>query len=414
MRELDDILDVCQGLEGENRNAVIATVVHVDGSSYRRPGSRLLLVPDGRRIGSISGGRLESEISRKAWWFTESGEPVVRVYDTAFDDEAAWEFGLGRNGVVHVMLERINSPAAREALQFLAERRQLREASVVATVISAGPDLGQKLLIDGDGRVAGGDLAGTGLDAALRTHIAEVRRAEKSRLVKLSDTDVFLEFVRRPFSLVIFGAGRDTVPVTRFAGQIGWSVTVADYGPAYARPDCFPGADVVVMSGSDLLRGIEINRRTAVVLMTHNYPLDQRLLPRIAAADPFYLGVLGPKSRTERLFSELGIPEPGGLHAPVGLDLGSDDPVAIAMSITAEIQAELAGRTGGMLRDRIALSQARIIESGSEDVVPAQKRVQSAAGVPWTTPHPEPCRHGRPRWVQPGRRSRRRNARADL
>src|SRR3978361_2216997 len=114
MDELSAILSMWCGLEGPNRDAVLATVVHVKGSSYRRPGARRRLVPDGRRVGSISGGCLEGEVSRRAWWFTEAGAPIVRVYDTTSDDDAVWEFGLGCNGVGHVLLERASSGPARE------------------------------------------------------------------------------------------------------------------------------------------------------------------------------------------------------------------------------------------------------------------------------------------------------------
>ena len=129
MDELRSILDTWFSLEGENQDAVLATVVHVKGSAYRRPGARMLLIPDGRRIGSISGGCLEGEISRKAWWFTAGGTPVVRVYDTTSDDDAVWEFGLGCNGIVQVMLERADSPSARAFFQFLSQNPSAQPAS---------------------------------------------------------------------------------------------------------------------------------------------------------------------------------------------------------------------------------------------------------------------------------------------
>jgi xanthine dehydrogenase accessory factor len=126
MDELGAILETCSRLGGANQNAVLATVVHVTGSAYRRPGARMLVLPDGRRVGSVSGGCLEGEITKKAWWFTESGAPVIRVYDTTSNDDAVWEFGLGCNGVVHVMLERVNTPASSELIEFLKTQRSQR------------------------------------------------------------------------------------------------------------------------------------------------------------------------------------------------------------------------------------------------------------------------------------------------
>jgi xanthine dehydrogenase accessory factor len=155
-------------------------------------------------------------------------------------------------------------------------------------------------------------------------------------------------------SLVIFGAGHDAVPVAAIAKQMGWHVTVADGRPAYAKASRFPGADrVVVMSSRDLLADIEVGPETAVVMMTHNYPQDARLLPLILPKRPWYLGLLGPKKRTTRLFDEIDEDlDAADVHAPVGLDIGADTPEGIAVSIVAEIRAALAGRSGGMLRSR--------------------------------------------------------------
>ena len=122
MDETAAILSGWRDVERGGDTAVLATVVHVQGSAYRRPGARMLIRRDGQHVGSISGGCLETDVCRKAWWMTESGRPTVRVYDTTSEDDAVWEFGLGCNGVVHVLLERLDSDAARQTLEFLAER----------------------------------------------------------------------------------------------------------------------------------------------------------------------------------------------------------------------------------------------------------------------------------------------------
>lgn len=152
MRELHAILDAWRGLEAKDSDAVLATVVHVSGSAYRRPGARMLIVPGGGRVGCISGGCLEGEIVSKAWWFTESGAPVMRVYDTTAEDDAVWEFGLGCNGVVHVMLERVNAPTTRGMLEFLDDHQVARKPAVAATIVrtdaGSGMDVGDRLWID--------------------------------------------------------------------------------------------------------------------------------------------------------------------------------------------------------------------------------------------------------------------------
>jgi xanthine/CO dehydrogenase XdhC/CoxF family maturation factor len=354
MRELDAILDTWRGLEGKDRDAMLATVVHVTGSSYRRPGGRMLIVPDGRRIGCVSGGCLEGEIVKKAWWFTESGEPVVRVYDTRSEDDAVWEFGLGCNGVVHVMLERVNTPAASELLDFLDAHRAARKPAVAASVVrtGAGVQVGDRLLVD-ESSAPRGSLCGSAIEPEVMMHATAALREKKSRLAHIGNAGVFVEWIGPALPLVVFGAGHDSIPLVNLAKLLGWDVTVADGRSAYARPERFPDASrVVLLAADDLLRDVVINRETAVVLMTHNYPLDLLLLPRILSLRPRYLGILGPRDRAHRLFSELGLNQPACVHAPTGLDAGCDSPEAIALSIVAEIQAETNSRPGGKLKYR--------------------------------------------------------------
>lgn len=354
MHEMDAILEAWGGGGGHGGGAVIATVAHVTGSAYRRPGARMLIFPDGRRVGSISGGCLEGEITKKAWWFTESGDPVVKVYDTTSDDDAVWEFGLGCNGVVHVLLERADSPAAARLLRFLDGCRRDGAPAVVATLIRRGTQgaVGDRLLLR-RGRAPEGELLGTEIGEVLWPHLEATANARESRLVRLDapcDAEVFVEWVGRPRELVVFGAGHDAVPLVSMAKTLGWQVTVADGRPAYASREHFPSADrVVVMRPGRLLDGVAIGAETAVVMMTHNYPLDRRLLPAVLECRPQYLGMLGPASRTSRLFGELGIEHPDCVRAPVGLNIGCDTPASIALSIVAEVQACFSGRAGGPL-----------------------------------------------------------------
>lgn len=372
MDELDAILTAWRGLSAGNRDAVLATVVHVTGSAYRRPGARLLLIPDGRRIGSVSGGCLEGEISRKAWWFTESGQTALKIYDTSSDDDAVWEFGLGCNGIVQVLLERVLSPSTEAMLSFLETSRQTEQGVVVATVIR-GSGVGTRLLYR-PGFPLQGELSASPVASHLQAHMAQAAQTRRSRLVHLDQqgAQILVEWVGPPQDLVVFGAGHDAIPVVAAAKSLGWKVTVADGRPAYATRDRFPCADhVVVMRPGRLLEGITITPLTAVVMMTHNYPLDARLLPAVLASRPRYVGMLGPNKRAERLFEELAIRRPPSVHAPVGLDIGCDTPAAIALSIVAEIQAALHGKHGGKLNGKTGSLHAPVLETGRATELPS-------------------------------------------
>ena len=351
MNELQSILDAWRQSGKAGESAVIATVVHVEGSAYRRPGARMFMLPNGMRVGTISGGCLEGDVSKKAWWLTEEGRPVVRIYDTTSEDDAVWEFGLGCNGVVKVLLERTEMDTAREALEFLDHCRRGRHAGVMATVIRASATcrfgVGDRLMLEHKG-LWGGSLP---RETELVSQAWEVLLEGKNRMVQFGDCDVFVEHIAPPVELTIFGAGHDAIPLVAIAKEIGWHVTVADGRPAYAKAERFPGADRVALLPRE---SVEIGRDSVVVLMTHNYPQDRDLLRRMLGLRPAYLGVLGPKKRTERLLGEIGAAETDAMHAPAGLDIGADTPQAIALSIVAEIQAVLANRPGSMLRLRTA------------------------------------------------------------
>ncbi len=323
MRELDGILDAWRA----RPEGVLATVVQVKGSAYRRPGARMLIQPDGRRIGSVSGGCLEGDLSRKAWWLTESGRPVIRTYDTTSDEDAVWEFGLGCNGVIDVLLERIDSPESGEIMRFLSQARERHETARIATVIG-GPQTGSRLWLERDLRAAG-SLRGSEIADEVEDFL---RETNQNHVVSLASSEIFFEVVEPAQLLVIFGGGHDTIPLAAIAKELGWRVSVIDERATQTE--------------------LEIPAEAAVVLMTHNYVRDGNVLPRLLQHPLRYLGILGPRVRTERLFEDLGISVPPFVHAPAGLDIGAGTPETIALSIVAEISATLAGRSGAMLRDR--------------------------------------------------------------
>jgi xanthine/CO dehydrogenase XdhC/CoxF family maturation factor len=327
--------------------AVLATVVRVSGSAYRRPGARLLLCRDGRRVGGVSGGCLEGDIARKAWWRTGSGPAVVRYDSTGDGDEAEAAFGLGCNGVVDVLLERLD-PAEPPA-GLAAARRWLgeRKPGVVARVLG-GAAVGGTLTLGPDG--VGHDLPGE-LAEAVRVEAESCLAGGSSRVVGAAGTEVFVEVVRPAQSLLVCGGGFDVPPLVRQAKAVGWHVTVFDPRAAAARQ--FADADAVAASVAEL----PLEPGGAAALVTHNFEDDKTLLPVLLRSPLAYVGVLGPKRRTDRLLAALADFAPTDtelvkLHAPVGLDVGAETPAEIALAIVAEVRAVVAGRSGGMLRDR--------------------------------------------------------------
>jgi xanthine dehydrogenase accessory factor len=171
--------------------------------------------------------------------------------------------------------------------------------------------------------------------------------------------EIFRETVSAPPALVIFGAGDDAQPLVRMAKEIGWHVTVVDSRSAYATSARFPVADaVIVASAAALPKHLALDERTFVVIMTHRFAEDQQLLRALLPQPLAYLGVLGPRKRTDRLLGQLHqegfAPDKmmlARLHAPVGLNLGGGTPETIALAILAEMLCRLSGRLPLHLRD---------------------------------------------------------------
>jgi xanthine/CO dehydrogenase XdhC/CoxF family maturation factor len=254
-------------------------------------------------------------------------------------------------------------------LAFLDHGYQARETVVIATVIAAddesGVQVGERLLVDAGG-IRGGTLRSRPVAAEVHSHARGALASEGSHLAHVPGCTVFVERVAPPLDLVVFGAGDDVMPLVSMAGILGWRVTVADPRPAYAKAERFPGAArVLVLPRERLLRDIDVTPATAVVVMTHNYPLDARLVPLLVERDPLYLGLLGPRHRAERLFEERALPVPSGVYAPAGLDVGGDGPVDIALSIVAEVQAVYRRRSGSMLRTREQAIHSPVLETGA-------------------------------------------------
>src|SRR5277367_1088791 len=165
-------------------SAVLATVVKVEGSAYRSPGARMLITENGARTGSVSGGCLEGDILKKAWWLTDAGKATVRVYDSTSDDEAIWAFGLGCNGAVHVLLERWEGSSATPVAELLSACRTERRAGAMATIIS-GPLTGRRTLIFPDGRRQT-DIENADIRAWVEHNAARVLESRKS-VIKTMD-----------------------------------------------------------------------------------------------------------------------------------------------------------------------------------------------------------------------------------
>ncbi len=373
MKELRDILERLSNWPADASDAcAVATVIEVRGSAFRRPGARMLIAGDGRLVGSVSGGCLEADVCQQASRVIATGVPEILTYDTTSDADIVWGLGLGCNGIVRVLVERVQPRKLPTYLPFIAESLDRGEHATVATVTRVtnadanAVSPGQRVLLREDGSIVSTDI---GNEAWLVPIVETTRQAladRATRLVSCADAtgeiEIFAETVKPPVPLVIFGSGDDAAMVSRLAKSLGWHVTVVDRRPSYLTRERLPEADALILTEPDSVStNVPLSPRTTALVMTHNYLQDRAILDALLPRQLAYIGQLGPRRRTERLLQELA-EEHGAsaydtttvsrLHGPVGLDLGAETPEEIALAIVAEIQAVTHQREAGFLKDR--------------------------------------------------------------
>jgi xanthine dehydrogenase accessory factor len=365
IKEINDIIGAFEEAHCEGRQTALATVVHVDGSSYRRPGARMLITDEGKLTGAISGGCLEGDALRKALFAITRGSSMLVTYDTMDEDDAKLGVGLGCNGIIQVLFEPVDPEDPKNPVQLLKRVRAERRHAVLITLFSLrdkrGPHPGTCLLLEGDKMISSGkeDME---LNDVLRQDAGRVMEeklsAFRNYVSATSDLTAFIEFVTPPVSVVIMGAGNDVVPLVKMADVLGWETTVVDGRPSLARPERFvPSCQVLVSKPESVLEKIRIDEETVFLLMTHNYNYDLAMLKALIRRNVNYIGSLGPRQKLDRMLEE--IREEGirvtdeqleHIYGPAGLEIGAETPEEIALSILAEIKAVLAKKEGRSLR----------------------------------------------------------------
>jgi xanthine dehydrogenase accessory factor len=362
MSELRSLVAAANTLRQDGKPFLVATLVSVRGSSYRRPGARLLIAEDRWVAGSISGGCLERDLVRRAWWCIGDGQAALVSYDsTGDDDDLGWGIGLGCNGVVELLLERADAGRPVDPLAFIRGCVRDEKVGALVTIFRApggNQHLGASLAISADGTtVARSNLIDAQDLASLESQARRaLRTAGPAATVTLpSGIEALIEVIAPPPHLFVMGAGPDAVPLVRAARAVGWTITV--WAPRSRRDAERQLADADhVRSGaaSALAPAVATAHRPIAVVMTHNAERDCEALAMLLPSTCRYVGVLGPRRRTEKLLATLDAigRHAAKLHAPVGLAIGAETPDEVALSIVAEIQAVLAGDTAKQLRDR--------------------------------------------------------------
>lgn len=365
MKELQEILENYRAYLGQP--LCLATVVNTRGSTYRKAGARMLIANQRQTIGSISGGCLETDVIAHAEKVWRTQQSVVLMYDTTPSEDILLGTGLGCNGVMEVLIEPLTAGNPCEHQMKLVEHIFAQHGcGIIATAMVREAGSGRRVvhrLLLGEGGTLHGEFPDDNLEELIVARMITALTRRRSDMCVLNAgngaADVFLEYVAAPMPLFLFGAGYDAIPLVRMATDIGMAVTIVDHRPAFANGDRFPRAEIIV-GRPDTVEAIDLplDSRAAAVIMSHSYLIDQQWLKRLLPMELAYLGLMGPRKRTEKMLEDLR--REGGsaalnldqLHNPAGLDIGAESPEEIALAILGEIRAVATGNAGGLLREK--------------------------------------------------------------
>ena len=369
MKEIKDIIAAYDIALSQNISTALATVVHVDGSSYRRAGAKMLITSTGQLTGAISGGCLEGDALRKAQLVMMEQKTMLVTYDTSDEDDAKLGMGLGCNGIIHVLIEPVQEKDPYNPIAFLKEIIKKRQRSVLITLFSLrnkkDERAGTQLIYRGDENVFGNTKLP---DRSIIEDAIHALGSNQSIFKNYGAEPItaFIQVINPPVSMVILGAGNDVKPLVDLAEIIGWETTVIDGRAGYPTRERFPSASKLLIRKADhILNDFVIDGQTVFLLMTHNYNYDLAALKILMKQPISYVGMLGPKKKLERMQEEFNSEEISAeqlayVHTPAGLDIGAETPEEIALSIIAEIKAIIAGKEANSLKALPGVIHSRI------------------------------------------------------
>lgn len=364
MAELKRLIKAYDDQKVHIHTFALATVVEVEGSSYRRPGARMLISNDGKITGTISGGCLEGDALNRARYCMLHKKVDIIVYDSS-DREEDLSFGaqLGCQGKIDIFITPVDALDPNNPLELFRSIIAQNCMVVLATVLaSSNTDIaspGNHLFLSRRSVQQGFLTADEKLHerilhditATLNTGIS----VNKVYTLKGASFRVFMEVIYPAPELTIFGAGNDVQPLSRLAASLGWKVKIRDGRIAQAKKERFPEAESI-----EVVKIGELEHQPPftgyAVLMSHNYNYDLKVLEYLSTQDELiFTGILGPRKKTNFLLHDLtllGLIDEvfsKKIHGPVGLNIGAETPDEISVSIMAQLLAIEKGQQGGFL-----------------------------------------------------------------
>ena len=362
MKEIITLLDLYQKSEGQT--AALATVINVEGSSYRRTGARMLMFENGTWKGGISGGCLEKDVLKNAKLVMLEGKAKTVRYDTNEDSPNNIGIGLGCNGIIDILISPLKRGEERNPLKVLKDCTQSRESNLLVTIVKNDSKInwsaGEMFRVeDIQDFIHKSNSFKTQFEKDIQITLAKGKtQILDYQLTNAGSFSLLLEVIPPNIHLVIVGNNYDIYPLSDLATVLGWEISVVA-NPMKLDKSIFKTAKIFAAQNGQIPE-IETDKHTAVILMSHDYGTDLKNLKYFLNSTAGYIGILGPRNRGDKLFNDLkkenitaNDEQFNRIFTPTGLDIGANAPEEIAMSILSEIRSFFAGRDGGFLRKRV-------------------------------------------------------------
>ena len=322
----------------DSEQSALVTIVNVDGSAYRREGASMVIKANDSRIGVLSGGCLEKDLHYRAKEIFITGKSDIFKYDLSAEDDLGWGLGAGCNGIISVLVRNIDSSFRKSLLNLTKHLSKKKPVLLIQSM----KDLNSYVFLSQCGEKFGNWKREIPIEVKSILH-SSTPFCKVAEQQIIDDQPFFIQLIWPKPELYIIGAGEDARPFATLAVSAGYAVNLLDWRESLCAEEYFPSVQSrQVGELSELVANISFSSLDSVVIMTHDFQRDKKIVESLIKVPLFYFGILGSKNRTERL---IGGEIPNWIHSPVGLSIGADGPTEIAVSIIAEM---ISKKSGGM------------------------------------------------------------------
>ncbi len=333
---MESIHKILNEITSSKEGDVLATIIHVEGSAYRKEGTSMLFKGNGREVGLLSAGCLEADLSYRVQETRVRKTPQTVTYDMSAEDDLTWGNGAGCNGIITVLLEPIDDTMFNLLTKLKTYLLNGTSVSMMKILSDDSNEVETIFIVDektffgncnerklNQIKIAFNELHYTNQKSGLRT-------------IEPLETNTYLHTFHPKPRLFVFGAGKDAIPLVKLASLAGFFVTITDWRADLCSKESFPDAQQILVGfPSEIIPRLQLTASDSAIIITHQFQKDKEILNHILNSNLKYLGVLGGKKRIQRLLE--GKKVDTEINSPAGLQIGAEGPEEIAISIVGEL-----------------------------------------------------------------------------